>query len=159
MTALNGWHRGERIVRKKLGLDKIPSTSHSWTAIKGEMPEQHSTFYTTRLPFVPVCILDDTGRPWGSILTGKDGKPGFIHHPRYNTLSIEANLWKGDPFHRAVNIIDCENGSNLIAGIGVEVSTRRRNKFAGHITSINVLNNQLSLQLEVNEAIGYVRIT
>ncbi|KAF9474413.1 hypothetical protein BDN70DRAFT_884841 [Pholiota conissans] len=154
MTSLNGWHRGELIVRKKLGLDKIPATNHLWSSIRGEMPEQHSTFYTTRLPFVPVCVLDDEGRPWGSILAGGDGKPGFIRHPRYDTLSIEARLWKGDPFHKAVDITDYENGSKLIAGIGVEVSTRRRNKFAGGITGVDVRDGDLSLQLVVNEAIG-----
>ncbi|KAF8965849.1 hypothetical protein BDZ97DRAFT_737287 [Flammula alnicola] len=154
MSALNGWHRGERIVREKLGFDEIPSTAHLWSSISGEMPEQHSTFYTTRLPFVPVCILDDEGRPWGSILAGKDGKPGFIHHPKYNTLSIEAKLWTGDPFLKVVKNFDRENGSTVIAGIGVEVSTRRRNKFAGNVTKMAVTEGSLSIELTVNEALG-----
>lgn len=154
MTALNGWHRGERAVRRKLGLDGIPSTASLWSSIAGEVPEQHSTFHTTRLPFLPVCVLDDEGRPWGSILAGKDGRPGFVHYPRYNTFSIEARLWEGDPFHKVADI-DRQNGQILVAGIGVELSTRRRNKFAGHILSVNINENNLSLQLRVNEALGY----
>ena len=157
MSALNGWHRGERVVRKKLGLDGIPSTASLWSSIAGEVPEQHSTFHTTRLPFLPVCVLDDEGRPWGSILTGKDGRPGFVHYPRYNTFSIEAKLWEGDPFHKVGKIIQSgrESGQILVAGIGVELSTRRRNKFAGHVLSANIVENYLSLQLRVNEALGY----
>ncbi|KJA24405.1 hypothetical protein HYPSUDRAFT_38852 [Hypholoma sublateritium FD-334 SS-4] len=156
MTTLNGWHRGERAVRRKLGLDGIPSTASLWSNIAGEVPEQHSTFHTTRLPFLPVCILDDEGRPWGSILAGKDGRPGFVHYPRYNTFSIEAKLWAGDPFHKVVNTVDSnsENEQFLIAGIGVELSTRRRNKFAGHVLSANISENNLSLQLRVDEALG-----
>lgn len=156
MTALHGWHRGERAARQKLGLNKIASTAQLWSYIDGEMPEQHSTFYTTRLPFAPVCILDAQGRPWGSILAGKDGNTGFIHHPRYNTLSIEARLWKGDPFLRIAGTVNPDKWSNLIAGIGIEVSTRRRNKFAGHVDSMNVQGEDLRMRLTVNEALGCV---
>jgi hypothetical protein len=118
------------------------------------MPEQHSKFYTERLPFLPVCVLDDEGRPWGSILSGKDGRRGFIHHPRYNTLSIEAQIWEGEPFLMSVKAYDRGSGPTLIAGIGVEVSTRRRNKFAGIITEVEVKEDLVRFELEVNEAIG-----
>ena len=155
MSNLTGWHPGERIVRHKLGLDQIPSLARTFNYISGELPEQHSTFYTERLPFLPVCVLDDEGRPWGSILAGKDGRRGFIHHPRYNTLSIEAKLWDGEPFLQNVKTNDCEKDSTLIAGIGVEVSTRRRNKFAGNITKMEKNEDLVNFELVVNEAIGY----
>jgi hypothetical protein len=154
MSNLTGWHPGERIVRHKLGFDQIPSLTRTFNYIAGEMPEEHSTFYTERLPFLPVCVLDDEGRPWGSILAGKDGRRGFIHHPRYNTLSIEAKLWEGEPFLKNVKT-DCENTSTLIAGIGVEVSTRRRNKFAGNITRLEKKGDVMNFELVVNEALGY----
>jgi len=91
----------------------------------------------------------------GSILAGKDGKPGFIDYPRYNTVFIEAKLWKGDPFHK-MNTLTRGNGPSLIAGIGVEVSTRRRNKFAGYTESANVRDGDLTI---VSGAMGTVRST
>lgn len=152
MSNLNGWHRGERLVRQKLGYDNIPSTADMYTYISGEMPEQHSTFYTTRLQFLPMSTLDDEGRPWGSILAGENGNIGFVRHPKYNTLDINAKLWPGEPFSRNAQSF---SGEMLIAGIGVEVSTRRRNKLAGHITSLALDNDSAHLQLFVDEAIGY----
>ncbi|KDR68320.1 hypothetical protein GALMADRAFT_257293 [Galerina marginata CBS 339.88] len=156
MSALNGWHRGERVVRRKLGYDRIPSTNYMYTMIDGEMPEQHSTFYSTRLHFLPVCVLDEQHRPWSSILAGKGGRPGFIDHPKYNTLSINAKLWDGEPFlkHLKARELDQNNGFSLIAGIGVEISTRRRNKFAGAITKTKVKGNEVNIELFVNEALG-----
>ncbi|KAF8909783.1 hypothetical protein CPB84DRAFT_1812978 [Gymnopilus junonius] len=154
MTALNGWHPGERLVRKKMGLDKIPGISDLWSYIAGEIPEQHSDFYSTRLPFVPVCILDEEGRPWGSVLAGKGGEIGFVKHPRYNTLAIQPRLWDGDPFQKYLKAIKQNKSRPLIAGIGVELSTRRRNKFAGHITKTVAEGDTAYLELVVNEAIG-----
>lgn len=155
MTSLNGWHRGERIIRKKLGFDKTPGVADAWSWIEGEMPEQHSTFYTTRLHFLPVCILDEEGRPWSSVLAGKGGKIGFVRHPRYNTLAIQAQLWEGEPFKKYLKAVEQNQGSTLIAGIGVEISTRRRNKFAGHILKEVVKGDTVNLELVVNEAIGF----
>ncbi|CAA7271302.1 unnamed protein product [Cyclocybe aegerita] len=152
MSILQGWHRGERLVRQKLGYDKIPSTAYLYTSIQGDMPEQHSTFYSTRLPFLPACTLGPDGRPWGSILAGKDGDLAFISHPRYNTLTMEAKLWDGEPFLQ--NAKNHEEDVMLIAGIGVELSTRRRNKFAGYITKLKIEGGIANIELFVNEAIG-----
>jgi len=142
-------------VGRKLGFDKIPSLAQTFNYISGEVPEEHSTFYTKRIPFLLVCVLDDEGQPWGSILAGKDGRGGFIHHPRYDTLSIEAKLWEGEPFLNNVKTFDCEKYSTLIARIGVEVSTRRRNKFAGSIMKLVKNEDILDFELVVNETLGY----
>jgi len=55
---------------------------------------------------------------WGSILAGKDGRRGFIHHPspQYNMLSIEAELWEGELFLNNMKTFDREKYSTLIAG-------------------------------------------
>lgn len=156
MGYITGWHRGEREVRKKLGYDKIPSTALLFTSISGDLPEQHSEFHSTRIPFLPVVTLDEEGRPWGSILTAKTGQTGFIHYPGYNTqtLIIEADLWNGDPLQNTTSF----QGEMLISGIGVELSTRRRNKFAGSVVSFQKTGNAIRLELAVNEALGFVSI-
>ncbi|KAF9525589.1 hypothetical protein CPB83DRAFT_909061 [Crepidotus variabilis] len=153
MSNLTGWHRGERIARQKLGYDKIPSTAHAFSWISGEMPDQHSQFYTTRLQFLPICTLDETGRPWSSLVTGKDARRGFVRHPHYNTLAIDAHLRKGDPLLKNVHQIGKGDGM-LIAGVGVELSTRRRNKFAGEVSRLDLIENDAYIELVVNEAIG-----
>ena len=130
----------------------MPSLGRMFSYISGEMPEEHSTFYTERIPFLHVCGLDDEGRPCGSILAENDGRRGFIvHHPRYNTLSeIEAKPWEGEPFLKNVEKYDREKDSML-----VEVSTRRRNKFPGNITGLEK-EDIMHLELVVSEALRYV---
>ncbi|KAF8878469.1 hypothetical protein CPB84DRAFT_1794099 [Gymnopilus junonius] len=151
--ALKGWHRGEHIVRQRLGYDKLPETALFYLRIHAEMPEQHSTFYSTRLEFLPVCILDKDGRPWSSILADKGGELGFVRHPRFNTLDITAKLWAGEPLWKTLKAIERGQDPALIAGVGVEVSTRRRNKFAGKIVKADVKDtswiwNSVALILE-----------
>ncbi|KAG6851841.1 hypothetical protein C0991_005555, partial [Blastosporella zonata] len=118
-----------------------------------ELPEQHATFYSTRLPFLPIVTLDRPGRPWGSILAGSDGKPGFVRNTRYNTLSVDAKLWQGDPLLENSDGYKSDE-SMLVAGIGVEYSTRRRNKFAGKVANLKRSGNNIHLDLSVNEALG-----
>ncbi|KAF8999569.1 hypothetical protein BDZ89DRAFT_935827, partial [Hymenopellis radicata] len=146
---MNGWHPGEASIRHKLGLDTDPSALYGYALIQGDLPHDHAQFHSTRLPFLPVTTLDVHGRPWGSILAGT-GERGFVSYPRYTTLVAHAKIWEGDPIN---DIKFEEDGTALIAGIGVELSTRRRNKLAGKIMKIDK-SDTCNIEIMVNEAIG-----
>ncbi|KAK0435785.1 hypothetical protein EV421DRAFT_1985867 [Armillaria borealis] len=150
--ALYGWHPGEWAICQKVGIDKDPSLNWLYTSVKGDLPPDHGVFYMTRLPFLPITTLDSSGRPWGSILTGPDGEPGFISSPKYTTLSFNVKVWDGDPF--VSNVTESGDDEMLMAGIGVEFSTRRRNKFAGKITKRKGHGDGYHFDVHVNEAIG-----
>ncbi|KAK0457547.1 uncharacterized protein EV420DRAFT_502383 [Desarmillaria tabescens] len=150
--ALYGWHPGEQSIRKKLGFDKDASLNWLYTSVDGDLPPDHGVFYATRLPFLPITTLDSLGRPWGSILAGRDGEPGFISSPKYTTLSFNVKVWDGDPF--ITNARDSGTDEMLMAGIGVEFSTRWRNNFAGKITKRKGNVNGYQFEVHVNEAIG-----
>lgn len=134
-----------------------PAVSTLYQYIQGELPEHDRRFHSTRLPFVPVTILDRSGRPWGSILAGRDGKPGFITSPRRSTLVVDARVWNGDPLFETSETPRSEE-EMLTAGIGIDFSTRQRNKFAGQITELTRADNDIHLELVVNQAIGCVSI-
>ncbi|KAI0086996.1 hypothetical protein BDY19DRAFT_893860 [Irpex rosettiformis] len=150
MGILQGWHHGERAIQRKLGFDGPMSQAYTW--IDGEMPEQHRIFHTTRLPFIPMTTLDASGRPWSSIVAGPSGKPGFVTSPNWDLLEMDIRTWDGDPF--AGNIAAAGGNEILTAGIGIELSTRRRNKFAGRISKIQQDGRAYKLRVEVNQAIG-----
>lgn len=152
MGPVNGWHKGERAIQDKMGYAGV--MSEAWTWIEPEMPEEHQVFYTTRLPFIPVTTVDDRHRPWSSILAGPDGQPGFATSQRLGELTLNAHVWEGDPFPQ--NVAASRGSPVPIAGIGVEFSTRRRNKFAGYIETLENDGPLLRVQSVVNEAIGYV---
>ncbi|KAG2138413.1 uncharacterized protein EDB93DRAFT_1242107 [Suillus bovinus] len=156
MSSLNGWHKGERDIQQKLGFHG--AVSQSWTQIEGELPEQHRNFYSTRLPFIPVTTLDSRGRPWSSILAGPNGEIGWASSETYDQLSMRAKVWDGDPLKANADYhadsTDASQRKMLIAGIGVEFSTRRRNKFAGSVKAIEKQGGLLDICTSVNEAIG-----
>ncbi|KAJ7502454.1 hypothetical protein B0H11DRAFT_640201 [Mycena galericulata] len=151
--ALNGWHRGEHAIHQKLQTADDYSVSQLYMAISGDLPGEHAQFHSTRLPFVPVTTLDAEGRPWGSILAGKTGEPGFIRAPTYNMLSIDAELWDGDPLVENSDLFG-RGEPMLVAGIGIEFPTRRRNKFAGITSRLTKTDYAMQLDLRVNEALG-----
>lgn len=147
---LAGWHRGERAIQQKIGVDGPMRQAYTW--IDAEMPEQHREFHTTRLPFLPVTTLDESGRPWTSILAGPTGELGFITSPSYTELRMNIKVWDGDPFFE--NTKSFGKKKVLIAGIGIELSTRRRNKLAGHITNLERNGDTAQVELVVYQAIG-----
>ena len=151
MTILNGWHPGERGIHARLNVSEAVAVAYTW--IDESMPEQHRQFYAKNLPFVPLTTLDKHGRPWGSILAGADGNSGFIRSPNETSLIADIESWDGDPLLK--NIGDTSEKQHLIAGIGVEFPTRRRNKFAGKIEKIETTGKfSKRLHIHVNQAIG-----
>lgn len=151
-TILNGWHRGERIIHDKLDLSGVMAQSYTW--ITCYMPDQHRLFYAHNLPFVPITSLGADGRPWTSVIAGSSGERGFMQSPKETQLTIDFKMWEGDPLVENLKLFD--TGKNtLIAGIGVDFSNRRRNKFAGHITSMRYGSPwDVHLDVDVNQAIG-----
>jgi hypothetical protein len=156
MTSLNGWHKGERAIQQKLGFHG--SVSQDWTKIQGEIPEQHRIFYSTSLPFIPVTTLDSMGRPWSSILSGPGGEIGWVSSETYDQLTMRVRIWNGDPFKANAEYYtkhtDGSQRQMLIAGIGVQFSTRRRNKFAGSVKAIEEQGDLFDIRMTVNQAIG-----
>ena len=156
--ALAGWHPGEDSIHRRVGVQDF--VVQAYTLIDGEMPEQHRTFHTTRLPFIPITTLDNEGRPWTSIAAGASGELGFATSPHYTKLLMNTRLIHGDPLEENVKLFGSGNGNGrekmLIAGIGIEFSTRRRNKFAGHVTAVLQDGEKLAIELEVTQASGCV---
>lgn len=157
-VALHGWHPGEVAIQRHLGF--ADAVSDRWPIVANFLPDQHRLFHTSNLNFIPVTAIDKHGRPWASIMAGAGGEIGFVKSPSPQTLSIVARLWEGDPMLDNVTAwmkdTDLyETDSHLIAGLGIEFSTRRRNKFAGSIDGIQPLgNSRFRFEINVNEALG-----
>lgn len=160
-TALHGWHPGEISMQRKLGYTN--AVKDAWPTIRNIMPEQHRVFHTSKLPFIPITTVDEDGRPWAAIVAGPTGEPGFVHSPDSQNLSIHAHLWDGDPLLDTVNAwVDTSSAlstiaqRSLAAGLGIEFSTRRRNKFAGTIQRVECQSSlDYKLHLRVTQTTGY----
>jgi ferredoxin-NADP reductase/predicted pyridoxine 5'-phosphate oxidase superfamily flavin-nucleotide-binding protein len=119
------FHAGERQVQERLGVrDMIEGFARQ--VIRDHMPGQHRAFYA-QLPFVLLGALDSQGRPWASLLAGR---PGFMTSPDPKRLAISARPLFGDPIGEAL-----EAGAQ-VGLLGIELETRRRNRMAGRINSL-----------------------
>ncbi len=96
-------------------------------AIRPFMSEQHRAFFPL-LPYLFTATLDDRGAPVASMLWGPTG---FVHSPHPTTLRIDALPPADDPA-----------ASGFTAGqpvglLGLDLTTRRRNRANGRITTVN----------------------
>ena len=159
-TALQGWHPGELEMQRKLGY--ADAVSDRWQLAENFMQEQHRIFHTSNLPFIPITTSDDSGRPWASIVAGATGEIGFVRSPDANTLIIKTRLWNGEPLLNTIETwLDLKRRQKadperfLTAGLGIEFTTRRRNKFAGLITAVKqVTQLDYELKLCIDETLG-----
>jgi predicted pyridoxine 5'-phosphate oxidase superfamily flavin-nucleotide-binding protein len=71
-----------------------------------------------------VGLADQNGHPWATTLSGP---PGFMNSANENLLTINASLDPRDPLH------SCIRDGAPVAGLGIELSTRRRNRINGRI--------------------------
>ncbi len=96
-------------------------------AIRPFMPDQHRDFFA-RLPYLFVATLDAGGWPMASVLTGPGG---FVQSPDPATLRIATLPASDDPA-----------ASTFVAGaeigmIGLDFTTRRRNRANGRLVSVD----------------------
>ena len=133
------FHRGEQILQARAGV-RERMERFGRKVIRDHLPEQHKAFYQ-QLPFVFVGHADKEGWPWASILFNQ---PGFISTSDARKMQISASPVAGDPLANALH-----KGTRL-GLLGVELSTRRRNRVAAQITGI--LND--GIELQVDQAFG-----
>jgi uncharacterized protein len=116
------FHAGEQAIQSLAGVrDRIELRGRA--VIRDYMPEQHRAFFAA-LPFMVVGLADQNGHPWATTLSGP---PGFMKSPEENLLAINAWSDPGDPLH------SCIRDGAPIGGLGIELSTRRRNRINGRI--------------------------
>ncbi len=111
------FHAGERDMQSRVGKrDKIDELGRNF--IRPFMPDQHREFFG-KLPFIVIGSVSPDGWPWASMISGR---PGFMTSPHNTRLDIDIRLLEDDPLSAALNI------GAPIGVIGVELSTRRRNR-------------------------------
>jgi predicted pyridoxine 5'-phosphate oxidase superfamily flavin-nucleotide-binding protein len=130
------FHAGEQKIQSLAGVrDRIELKGRA--VIRDYMPEQHRAFFAA-LPFMVVGLADQNGHPWATTLSGP---PGFMHSADQNLLIIKAWLDRGDPLR------SCLRDGAAVGGLGIELSTRRRNRINGRIENC-IIGEGFSIQVQ-----------
>ncbi len=132
------FHAGERAVQTRMGVrERIEAFARQ--VVRPFMPGEHRQFYSG-LPFIVAAARDSDDRPWVTLLAGE---AGFISSETATELQIDAEPATGDALHGQLG------GSRDIGLLGIEFSTRRRNRVNGRIRS-----SQSGLRVRVDQSFG-----
>jgi uncharacterized protein len=116
------FHAGERDAQARAGIDERMDDIGR-RMIRAEMPDQHRSFFEAQ-PWLVLGARDEEGQPWASILAGA---VGFVSSPAADVLSVAALPAAGDP------IDACLVPGAGVGVLGIELSTRRRNRANGSV--------------------------
>jgi uncharacterized protein len=140
MNATSPFHAGEQKIQSLAGVrDRIELKGRA--VIRDYMPEQHRAFFAG-LSFMVVGLADQNGHPWATTLSGP---PGFMKSDETNLLTVNAWLDPGDP------VYSCIRDGAPIGGLGIELSTRRRNRVNGRVENCSVGH---SFSIRVQQSFG-----
>ncbi len=115
------FHVGEQQVQERLGVRDIEDWARK--VVRPYLPEEHRAFHTA-LPFLVAAARDAEGRPWPTLLAGREG---FVTSPDPRSLVVEAKPVPGDALEGAL-----VGGADL-GILGIELATRRRNRVNGRV--------------------------
>ena len=133
------WHNGESQIHAALGItEKMQRLGE--LMIRNYMPVQHRDFFT-ELEFVVLSALDEYGRVWPFIWSGKSG---FISSPNPTHLVIERGPISGQPDGLLLRAGD------KISLLGIVPETKRRNRMNGTI----VTADPLKIEIKVDQSFG-----
>ncbi|WP_434053364.1 MAG: pyridoxamine 5'-phosphate oxidase family protein [Roseibium sp.] len=121
--ANNPFHSGELEAQARAGVGDVAKWAGGF--IRDYLPEQHRQFHTSQ-PFLVVAGGDDDGRTWITIV---DGPEGFAASPDPRRITLATELEVSDPLAGAFR-----KGSD-IGVLGIELATRRRNRFSGRVST------------------------
>jgi predicted pyridoxine 5'-phosphate oxidase superfamily flavin-nucleotide-binding protein len=144
------FHEGEQRVQTRLGVrDRVERMGRN--GMRDFMPDEHRELFED-LPFVVVGSVDGDaeqgGALWSSLLLGE---PGFVQAPTPRSLVIRAESLPGDPL-----------ACNLLVGaplglLGIELSTRRRNRANGRIARVTDGVFELSIEQSFGNCKQYIQ--
>lgn len=138
-TTDSPWHSGERALQQNAGVaERMEVVGRK--VIRNFMPDQHRTFFQ-QLPFLVVAAVDAAGDPWVTLV---EARAGLAHSPNPTHLQINQPPAMGDPVAAALSVGDS------IGVLGIELSTRRRNRVNGTI----VARSGQGLTLQVEQSFG-----
>lgn len=129
------FHSAEIYIQERLGIaEQVAKYSQGF--IREVMPEKHRSFYS-ELPFVILGLTDHKGYPWPIPMFGQ---VGFVQSPNETTLDFT-----GIPSLLSTLNIEFQTGQK-IGMLGIQLSTRRRNRVNGVIQTIG--DKSFSMQVE-----------
>jgi uncharacterized protein len=141
------FHRGERAVQSRIGV-RAKLAQVGDRLVRGAMPEEHRELLE-KLPFLLLGALDEERRVWASVLSGA---PGFVHTPDAGTVEVAARPAPDDPLRDALHV------GAPIGLLGIELSTRRRDRVNGFVDAADERGLVVRVQQSFGNCPKYIHV-
>ncbi len=140
------FHAGELILQRRAGVAESyrERVAH---AIRSEMPQQHRDFFES-LPVLFLGLLDARGQVWA---TPAVGEVGFLRARDPRRLAVGARPVLGDTLW-----LDVRPGAK-VGVVGMELSSRRRNRMNGTIRAVNSEGFEIAVDLSFGNCPQYIQ--
>jgi uncharacterized protein len=132
------WHAGEVALQESVGMAERMAEIGRRT-IRDHLIGQHQDFYPL-LPMVILGSVDERGDAWATVRTGY---PGFVEARDEHRLHLDLRRDENDPAEGGL-----ADGAPA-ALLGIELSTRRRNRLNG-----TVIRDAAGFSLHVEQSFG-----
>jgi len=116
-------------------------------AIRPFLPDQHREFFRL-LPYLFIATGDADGWPIASVLSGP---AGFAHSPDPLTLRVDALPLTNDPAAAGLA------AGNRIGLLGLDLSTRRRNRANGTVTAVDPKGFAVAVEQSFGNCAQYIQ--
>lgn len=133
------FHAGERAVHDRVGIRAAIDARVRRAGIRNYLPDQHRQFFS-ELSFLLIGGTNPGGQPWATI---RVGRPGFITSPDARTLHVAGGALPDNP-------LGFLHAGAFIGALGIQLTTRRRNRVNGVITAVD----DTGLTLAVGQSFG-----
>ena len=140
------FHRGEQRLQEQAGVRSVME-QFGRRVIRDHLPEQHRDFYR-QLPFLVVGYSDAQGWPWASLMAGESG---FMQSPDAESLTLANGAVPGDPIASSLH------AGTPLGALGIELHTRRRNRFSAVVESANSSALSLSMRQTFGNCPQYIQ--
>lgn len=137
------FHAGEQAAQRLAGVSTPRPLGN-----RRFMPDQHRTFFAL-LPYVFIAARDASGWPVAAILAGE---PGFISSPDPVTLAIANAADAEDP------IVPLLSPGARFGLLGLDLSTRRRNRANGHVSAASADGLRLAVEQSFGNCPQYIHL-
>lgn len=131
----------------ELAAQSLAHQSSPGAGIRAFMPDQHRSFFAL-LPYLFVATADAGGWPVASVL---HGLPGFVQSPDPTTLRIDALAAADDPVAAGLRT------EREIGLLGIDLSTRRRNRANGKVTTLDERGLTVSVAQSFGNCAKYIQ--
>ncbi|MFY1706072.1 pyridoxamine 5'-phosphate oxidase family protein [Tritonibacter scottomollicae] len=144
--AIQVFHTGELALQHRAG---VPASYRDRVAhaIRHEMPQQHRDFFES-LPVLFLGLLDARGQVWA---TPAVGEVGFLRSRDPGHLSVGARPQLGESLW-----LDVRPGAK-VGVVGMELSSRRRNRMNGTIHAVNGEGFEIAVDLSFGNCPQYIQ--